>query len=340
MRRRTRLSALRTPTGAAAAAILLAMLGLLPGCGSKADAPGTPGEVRVVVSIPPLVGLVEALLPPGARVRVLVAPGQSPHAYEPTPSDIAAVGRADLVVLVGMGIEAGLPASVRDGTRVLSMGVVLGIDPGDADEPAQGHAHRDDEPHDHNHDHNHDHIHDHVGADPHLWLDPVLVESFVPELAAAVRAAMERGGNDTAALEGVAERADVLLESIRAVDSAYRERLAAHRGAVVITQHAAWSRLTDRYGIKVASEIQVAETGPSAGHLAELVQTASGLGVRAVLTEPQLDRAVAERLAAQLGVPLGTLDPLGSGNWTAMMLGNLDVLTEVLDPERTEQPDR
>ncbi len=309
-------------------AVGLGVMGLVPGCGSSAETPRTPGSVRVVVSIPPLVGLVEALLPPEAEVRVLVAPGQSPHAYEPTPSDIAAVGRADLVVLVGMGIESGLPASVREGPRVVSMGGVLGLETA----AAPGH--------DHGHQHSDDGGHNHAGPDPHLWLDPALVESFVPELATAVRAAMERTGAEAAALEAVSDRAEVLLADVRAVDAAYRERLAAHRGAVVITQHAAWSRLFDRYGIAVASEIQLAETGPSAGHLAGLVQTASGLGVRAVLTEPQLNRAVAERLAEQLGVPIGTLDPLGSGDWTAMMLGNLDMLAVVLDPDRTEKPDR
>ncbi len=331
MRQQTRLSALRTPTGAAAAAILLVMLGLLPGCGSKVDAPRTPGEVRVVVSIPPLVGLVEALVPPEAEVRGLVAPGQSPHAYEPTPSDVAAVGRADLVVLVGMGIESGLPASVREGPWVVSMGGVLGLETGAAHAHDHGHDPHDDDPHDHNH--------NHTGPDPHLWLDPALVESFVPELAAAVRAAMERSGADAAAIEAVSGRADLLLADVREVDAAYREKLAAHRGAVVITQHAAWSRLTDRYGIVVASEIQVAETGPSAGHLATLVQTASGLGVRAVLTEPQLNRAVAERLAEQLGVPLGTLDPIGSGDWTAMMLKNLDELVATLGTAQKATPD-
>jgi ABC-type Zn uptake system ZnuABC Zn-binding protein ZnuA len=293
-------------------------LGLVAGCGSRTETPREAGPVRVVVSVPPLASLVRSLLPGEAEVRVLVPPGGSPHGYAPSPSDIASVGRADLVVLVGMGIESGLPASVREGARVLSMAGALGLQAGD--------EHHDD----HGHDHDHDHA-AHGGADPHLWLDPSLVEAFLPELAEGVVRALERAGADGATTGAVAGRLAGLLAEVREVDAVYREQLAAHQGAVVITQHAAWSRLTDRYGLVVASEIQVAEqTGPSAGRMAEIVRTAEARGVRAVLTEPQMNRAVAERLAEQLGVPLGTLDPLGTGDWAAMMYGNLDALVSVL----------
>ncbi|MFG0244149.1 MAG: metal ABC transporter substrate-binding protein [Phycisphaerales bacterium JB054] len=295
-------------------------LGLVVGCGSRAETPREAGPVRVVVSVPPLASLVESLLPGGAEVRVLVPPGGSPHGFAPSPSDIASVGRADLVVLVGMGIESGLPASVREGARVLSMAGALGLQAADDDHDDHGHSH----------DHDHDHA-AHGGADPHLWLDPSLVEAFLPELAEGVVRALERAGADAATSGAVAGRLAGLLAEVREVDAVYRERLAAHEGAVLITQHAAWSRLTDRYGLVVASEIQVAEqTGPSAGRMAEIVRTAEARGVRAVLTEPQMNRAVAERLAEKLGVPLGTLDPLGTGDWAGMMYGNLDALVSAL----------
>ncbi|QKK09331.1 MAG: zinc ABC transporter substrate-binding protein [Planctomycetota bacterium] len=227
------------------------------------------------------------------------AAGGSPHGYAPTPSDVAAVGRADLVVLIGMGIESGLPASVRDGARVVSMAGVLGMDADDG--------------HDHAHDHDHDHgAHD--GADPHLWLDPSLVEEFLPALAERVIAAMERAGADAAATGAVAGRLAGLLADVREVDAAYRERLAAHQGAVVITQHAAWSRLTDRYGLVVASEIQVAEqTGPSAGRMAEIVRTAEAAG-RACGADRAADERGGRRAARRaVGRAAGVAGPPGHG---------------------------
>lgn len=304
-------------------ALVLACAAVMPGCGHGGDVlPREPGPVRVVASIPPLGGLVEPLLPEGAAdgVRVLVPPGRSPHGYEPTPSDLAAVGRADLVVLVGMGIESGLPRSVREGPRVLTMGAALDLAAAE-------------DTHDHGHDHGH--AHDHSGPDPHLWLDPALVESFLPVLAEGVTQGLERSGADEATILGVPERLEELLAQVRAVDTDYRERLAPFAGAVVITQHAAWSRLAERYGIVIASEIQAAEDAePSSGHLAELVRVAKERGVAAVLTEPQLNRAVAERVAGQIGVPVGVLDPIGSGDWVEMMQSNLEALVVALEAGR------
>ncbi|MFG0260262.1 MAG: metal ABC transporter substrate-binding protein [Phycisphaerales bacterium JB041] len=307
----------------AAAALVLAA-----GCGPREDSPREErpresGAVRVVVSVPPLASLVRSMLPADAEVRVLVPPGGSPHGFAPSPSDIAAVARADLVVLVGMGIESGLPASLHQGSRAIWMAEAVGV------QAAADHGHSHD---DHGHAHGHGDEHAaHGGADPHLWLDPSLVEAFLPELAERVVGALERAGASDAETGAVGARLAALLTEVRAVDGAYRERLAAHRGAVITTQHAAWSRLTDRYGLVVASEIQVAEQAePSAGRMAEIVRTAEERGVRAVLTEPQMNRAVAGRLAEQLGVPLGMLDPLGTGDWTAMMRANLDALVAVL----------
>lgn len=314
------------PTGwkrlAAWASAVVAM-GAVLGCGGEGPAAAErarePGPVRVVVSIPPLQGLVGTLAPEDAEVRVLIPPGRSPHGYEPTPADLAGAGRADLVVLVGMGIESGLPPSLLERAEVLEMAAALGIE-------GEGHDHA----HDHGHDHAHDHAHDHgdPGSDPHLWLDPVLVEQFVDALTSEVSRAVERAGGDPLAVEA---RREALLADVRAVHEAYGDRLAAHAGAVLITQHAAWGRLADRYGLVIASDIQLAEQSePSSARLAELVGLAEERGVQAVVSEPQLNRAVAERLAEQIGVPVAVLDPLGSGDWAGTMMANLEALERVL----------
>src|SRR5690349_13389373 len=69
--------------------------------------------LKVVVTVAPLKGLVEPLLPEGSKVTVLMEPGKSEHGYEFTPADMAAVARADLVVYVGLGIDAKVEAAVK-----------------------------------------------------------------------------------------------------------------------------------------------------------------------------------------------------------------------------------
>ena len=309
-------------------AILASVVLVAPGCQRGPDQPRDPGPMRVVVSIPPLEGMVRAVVPGDAEVRVLVEPGRSPHGFEPTPSDIAAIGEADLVVLVGMGIESFLPASVRTGDRVITMADALGIE-------ADDHA---------GHDHGgHDHAHGEGDADPHLWLDPVLVRDFAAPLTKRVwdlqrAVGVSDGPRDETAGAGVA-----LYDMADAVDAAYVRALADLKGAAIITQHAGWSRLTERYGLEIAGVIQPDDHGePSPGHIAEVVGAAREHNAVAVFGEVQLDARLAERVAGQLGLRVGRLDPLGRGDWEAMMLANLEELvgtiTDTRPDDNSEEP--
>ena len=93
--------------------------------------PASTGAVRAVVTVPALAGIVKPLLPEGSELTVLMKPGRSEHGYELTPTDIAALGRADLVVYVGMGLEPQVRAFVdrqkSDRRRVVCFGEVVGL---------------------------------------------------------------------------------------------------------------------------------------------------------------------------------------------------------------------
>src|SRR6185295_361805 len=80
----------------------------------------------VVVTLAPLRGLVEPRLPEGSKIAVLMPPGRSEHGYEFTANDIAQLGRADLVVLVGLGLEPQVESFLRkqpsSNRRVVDLG--------------------------------------------------------------------------------------------------------------------------------------------------------------------------------------------------------------------------
>src|SRR5436190_24294409 len=95
----------------------MALLAVLPGWAggalncARADQP--PVALKVVVTIAPLKGLVEPLLPPGSTVTVLMQPGKSEHGYEFTPGDIAAMAKADLFVYVGLNLEGRVESTLK-----------------------------------------------------------------------------------------------------------------------------------------------------------------------------------------------------------------------------------
>lgn len=330
---------------------IVAALSINTRAAAVSDEPASAAGLDVVVTLPPLKGIVEPLLPSGSTVTMLMRPGRSEHGYEFSPSDIARLGKADLVVYIGLGLEPQVEKFLNEhpspGRIVISMSKAIGIGntaaadqadsnagtpkvPSGAGAEAPKSAHR----HDHAGDdhgeagHIHDEHCDHGPVDVHIWLDPVLVRQFVPELATAVRSAMaKRGPLSDAAAARVSESAVAFDARVAAVDAEYRERLAPLAGAAIVTHHAAFGRLASRYGLRIAEVLRPVESSePSPGQIASTVKAIRENRVRAIFVEPQFNPSAAERLARSARVKLGRLDPLGDGDWFAMMRGNLGEL--------------
>ncbi len=342
-----------------------AILGACEERGADKAVPRTPGPLRIAVSVPPLAGLVRALAPSDAEITILMAPGRSEHGYEFTPGDLARMGKADMVAYVGLGLEPRIekfldqnPSPRRvDFCLALATGVLTGAAGSEAEnatgvvmkgEPGQrhdyggksaeghaqdqsgnGHGDRDDHDHDdhshsHDHDHDHDHDHGHGAVDPHLWLDPVLVLNAVPALALAIGDAARHAGINPGDLEA---RQNAVVARLSALDEQYRSTLAPHKGAAIVTHHNAWGRLADRYGLVVAAVVREVEAGePTPGAIAASVDAIRQRAVKTVFVEPQFNPDAARRIAESAGVGVGMLDPLGDGDYFAMMEGNLERL--------------
>lgn len=291
---------------------------------------GAPPGLRAVVTIPPLKGLVEPLLPEGSKVRVLMPPGRSEHNYEFTPSDMAAVEGADLVVFVGLGLESRVEKFLGANPTARRVDVNLASSAGVGREADEHHDHGKEED-----GHRHDEACEHP-VDPHVWLDPVLMQEALPGLAEAVRKAMEnRGLWNAAAEKALKDAVATQLSRIAELDRAFREALAPFKGSKVVTHHAAFGRLASRYGLVVAEVIRVNENEePTPGRIAAVVQSVKSEGVRVIFVEPQFNAAMAERVAKAAGVKVGRLDPIGDGDWFAMMRGNLEALVVGLGAEK------
>lgn len=290
----------------------------LAGCGRPAPERG-PGPLRIVVSIAPLEGLVRALAP-DAEITLLVPAGVSEHGYELTSGDVARIRRADLVVGVGLGLEPRLEQVLRaaptPGRDAVWFAAVL--TPEDLGVEAC----------DHDHDHHHHH-HEPTNTDPHLWLDPVLVERFIPVLASAIDTASRRASPDEPA--GAADRAGPLAERIRSVHEQCLAAMTPLAGRAIVTHHASHGRFAARYGLRIAATIRVSETSePTPGQVQAAVNAIRHENVPAVFVEPQFDSTTAARIAQAAGVRVITLDPMGDGDWFALMHGTIQVLTEAL----------
>lgn len=315
-----------------------------PSPAGTAPAPATQhastATLDVVVTVPPLKGLIERLLPPGSRVTTLMKPGRSEHGYEMTAEDVVRVAKADIFVYVGAGLEAHVE-KVLDKRRAKQgaerSGVVCFAEAvGDAKvNEVQGHECTDEH-------HDHAHTHGASAGDPHLWLDPVLVKDLVPALAQQVESALKAKGTwSTDEEQLLTARKEKLLAEVDVIDALYRERLNNVTTRSIITHHDAFSRIAKRYGLHVAAVVRVGTSGESSpGDLAKVIEAAKESGAQAIFREPQYDAKAVERLAARAGLKVLVLDPLGDGDWFAMMRQNCDALADGLTTKHTSPNER
>jgi zinc transport system substrate-binding protein len=165
-------------------------------------APVVADQLRVVVDIPPVHGIVEGVLGSNASITTLIGSGLDPHNSTMKPSHAAALSNADLIVLIGEALTPSLAEklpSLASNAKIIELAEVPNvhlITYEDAHEEHEDEAHHDDEHHadhqNHNHDADHDdHVHkghdehdhgdhkyhedhdghNHSGVDPHMWLD-------------------------------------------------------------------------------------------------------------------------------------------------------------------------
>lgn len=261
------------------------------------------------------------ILGESAAIHTLAGPNTDLHAYQPNPADVRKLISADLIVGIDPSLEPWLNeiiVSNKLNDKVLWLGNPWLKDLGHS-------AHTCNDP-------------DHKGhadtgqadVDPHLWMDPSLVEAMVNALSARCR---RLTGVNQASIEG---RRAAYVTSIQALDQELRarfEKLPADRRTLV-THHGNLGRFAERYKLRVAGVIlrssSTEAADPSAHGLAELTRLCREAKVRVVVRDRGQRAPAAETLAREAGLqqPLelsvDSLDAPGTpaGTWLGMMREN------------------
>ncbi|MFA1539239.1 metal ABC transporter substrate-binding protein [Actinomadura monticuli] len=308
-----------SPRALPAAALALAGLAAgLAGC-AGADAGVPPGKTAVVASFYPMAWLAERVGGDDAFVRTLTEPGTEPHDLELTARQVADIEDADLAVYVG-GVQPAVDDAVGRHARGRSLDAADLVEklppPGETDdeEAHDGVRHRE------------------SSYDPHVWLDPSRMATVATALGERLAAA------DPARAAGYRRRAGAAAGELTALDRAFRDGLRTCARRDIVTAHAAFGYLADRYGLR---QIPVAGVDPSGGpspkRLAELTRLVSASGATTVFTETLASPKVAEALAREAGVRTAVLDPVegvedgSSGDYLTIMRENLRTLRPALE---------
>lgn len=269
---------------------------------------------KVIASVVPVHGIVSAVMGEIGQPELLLSGSLSEHRATYTPQQIADLGKADLVFIVGQGLEAKLSqlsgSEAVNGKRFVELSTVPGI----ATHPIrEGGAW---EAHDHDHGHDHDHEHGHGGEkaegvlsfDPHVWLDPGNAKA----MAAAVAAALATADPANAAAYG--KNAEAFARSLDALSGQIAAELAPVQQVPYVVFHDAYQYFEKRFGLNAAGSISdVSAKAPSAKRLKQVRGKIKEVKAACVFREPQYDGKMVETVIEGTGAKAGVLDPLGAG---------------------------
>lgn len=266
-------------------ALLPAILGLfVAGCGDTGGAASGGDRIDVVATTTVLGDLVREVGGEAVDVTQILQPNSDAHDYEPRPDDVRDTAKAELVVASGDNLDRWIGDIVeQSGSDAETVDVSEQLEvrrPGESEgEEASKH-------------------------DPHWWHDPRNTETAVEEIRDALVEA------DPGAEAVYEQNAAAYLEEVRALDAGLAACFAAvpARERKLVTDHDAFGYFADRYDITVVGAVipsQTTQAQPSAGEVAELVETIEREGVKAVFPESSVNAKLAQAIAKQTGASVG-----------------------------------
>ncbi|MCS7240320.1 MAG: metal ABC transporter substrate-binding protein [Candidatus Bipolaricaulota bacterium] len=261
---------------------------------------GVSGTVATTTAI--IADVVHNIVGDRLSILSLIPANTDPHAFEPTPQDLQALLKADVIFANGAGLEKQLQPlfslpEVKPKVVELSADLPLRFL---GDNP-----------------------------DPHVWLDPLYVVTWVEKITAVLSALIPE---ERAFFEANEEKYRMELYALDQWIRTEVEKIPKER-RLLVTDHFALGYFAARYGFVevgaiLPSEASLAE--PSAREISALIRRIQELRIPAIFVNLTFDQALAARVAAEAGVRivplyLGTLSEPGgpAADYLSLMRENV-----------------
>lgn len=280
----------------------------------------------------------------GTESMTLMGPGDDPHDFSASSQQVAAMTRAPLVVVNGLGLEGGLASVLAnaeaDGAHVVE--IAPQVDPlpfGAAGAAGDDHDHDAHAEHDGHDEHDGDEGHEghgHGSEDPHFWMDVGRMSAAAEVIGAELTEATGEDRYASCGEEVAAGLAATDEEVARIIAGIPEDR------RTLVTDHDSLGYFAQAYGFEVAGVVipgGSTDGEPSSEQLAALVAGITEQGADALVmgagTENGLIRTLEEETGGRVPVVElyeGGVGPEGSGAETyqdAMVL-NAQALADAL----------
>ena len=280
---------------------LIVTLFLLSGCIEVSSS----DKLDVLVTIVPQGEMVEIIGGDFVTVTILVPEGQSPHSYEPLPSQMVKVAQANAYFIVGSGIEfeqAYMDVILEQNRDIKVFDCSQNIDIKSYNQHYGYEASHEDEG-EHNQEETGDH--DYQGTDPHVWTSPLNVKEMAEIIYEGLKELdPEHYENYTTNYQNYITSLDDLNQNISQLLNPYQNRS-------FMVYHPSWGYFGDTYQLKqIAIEEEGKQPGPAG--VAEIISQARNESINVIFVSPQFDVSSASVIAEEINGEVIYANPLMS----------------------------
>jgi len=254
-------------------------------------------------------------------VKSFIPAGVEPHSFDPSPSDLMSLSRANVFVGTGInfeGMEERFESSLSKDAAIIhafdGIEFIEGVDVHEEEEHAEE---ENGEEHD-------------ESVDPHVWLSPKNMITITNN----VKEVLKRANPENA--EYYEQNAANYVSKLSQLDSDFTNGLASCKKDKILTTHAAFSYLARDYGFEQVPIYGLSpEAEPTPHQIAALIDAAKANDLKYVFYEELVDPRVSQTIASEVGARTLALNPVESGSeqesYLSIMRDNLNNLRVALE---------
>lgn len=212
------------------------------------------------------------------KVLSIVPTGLDPHNFDPGPTELVNISRADLILINGLNLESWIMNLIDQSSTMARVDTATrGIIP-----LLSGRYHS--------------------VIDPHAWLDPILGKKYIDNISISLIQLLPH------AKETIEFNKDVLLKELQSVHNFTKERLSEipEIQQILITSHDAFQYFGLRYGLKVESVFpSSAEAEITIRQMADLSNLIKSTGAKAIFPESTINARLVKQIAKDNSIQVG-----------------------------------
>lgn len=235
-------------------------------------------KINVATTIAPLAEFVRAVGGDRVAVTVVVPPGAEPHTFEPTPSLMVDMSKADLYVMNGAGLEFWIDRLLQANKDMTVIDSSKGIDLISESEDEM---------------------------DPHIWISLKNAAVQVQNVCSGLIQV------DPANKDYYSQNRNSYLEQLKALDEELNSSFAASKKKIFVVHHPAWTYFARDYALEQVP-LMDNEKEPGPKYLSQVIDLARQNNISTIFIEPEFNPKSAEVIAKEMNASITTLDPLAA----------------------------